>query len=152
MSFGKLLLASVLGRLITAGIGIVVLIVIVLIVGAAGNKDNTGLDKGSVNIPSYTATSEPSPSGTFSNDFTPEGYPWESKTTFMGKARSEGLFAVLDDDQMWNKAVKVCADFDAGAPGRHNWEDTDADLQEMSFEQYAIDYLCPQHKGKVDPA
>ena len=147
MNFGKMLLANVLGRIITGLLGIAVLAGIVLAVSLTGpDNDNTGpLNKGGVTLtPEATeSTTEPIPTAT-----TPDEN--EQRITLIGKMRSEGLFSALNDDQTWAKAQKVCQDLDDGVPHRTDWKDTDADLQEMSFEQNTVYILCPEYSTQVE--
>lgn len=147
MNFGKLLLANVLGRIITGLLGIGVLAGLVLIVSLMGPDDDSTepLSKGGVTLaPQATqSTTEPVPTAS-----TPDEN--EQRVTLIGKMRSEGLFSALTDDQTWAKAQKVCQDFDAGVPHRTDWKDTDADLQEMSFEQNTVYILCPKYSTQVE--
>lgn len=147
MSFGKILLANVVGRIVTGLLGIAVLAGLVLVVGLMSpDNDNTEpLNKGGVTLaPEATeSTTEPIPTVTSPDEN-------EQRTTLIGKMRYEGLFAALSDDQIWAKAQKVCQAFDNGVPHRTDWKDTDADLQEMSFEQNSVYLLCPEYSTQVE--
>src|SRR3989337_1905275 len=103
MEFGKMVLANVVGRIVTSLLGIAVLLGLALAFGLTGSNDDTTerLNKGGVaSAPESTAsTTRPVPTVT-----TPDQD--EQRTTLIGKMRSEGLFTALTDDQVWAKAQK----------------------------------------------
>lgn len=153
MDFLKLVVASIVGRVVSTLLGIVLFIGLLLVIGVfnGGSTNSTGLDKSGVSVPESVQTTTSEPTATQSTTSSYVGgpdektdYTSEERDNVINKAHEKNLTMGKSDDDLWKMAEEACHNGYTGVLGYNVTSDT------KDFQKLAVHELCPQYNINID--
>lgn len=148
--FFTYVLASIVGRVISAFIGFGILALLVLVFSLTGGGNDTsgseipsGLSKAGVTI----APQQPVETSQEPVETTPAGRN-ATRPALIEQVRSDGVVADKTDEEIWQLALDTCNKLDAGHPWTAYVKSDDPEVQVLQKD--AVKVVCPFHQNSVD--